>query len=117
MRKVLAWVITVLIAVWMAVAGIPKILGPEEMLQAWDKWGLPYWLMYVVGAGEILVALTIFIPQTRKYSIMLLGVLMIGAAVTHVMNDEISQVVSPLIALFMGVLSLVLHKSETPEVE
>lgn len=110
MKNIIAWIVTILLAAWMTVAGIPKLMGPEEMLQSFDKWGYPHWFMYVVGIGEIAVAIGIFIPKIRVLAVGLLAVIMIGATVTHAMNDEISQMPPSLIALFMGILILILRR-------
>ena len=110
MKNIIAWIVTILLAAWMTVAGIPKLMGPEEMLQSFDKWGYPYWFMYVVGVGEIAIAIGIFIPKIRVLAVGLLAVIMLGAAVTHAMNDEVSQMPPSLIALFMGILILILRR-------
>jgi uncharacterized membrane protein YphA (DoxX/SURF4 family) len=52
------------------------------------NWGYPAWFSYVVGAGEIFAAVTLLLPRRRFLGAGVLVITMVGAIVTHVINDD-----------------------------
>lgn len=109
-RKIVVMIITILLAAWMILAGVGKLMQPEEVLQMWDKWGYPAAFMMFIGVAEIAGSIGLFIPKLRKLAALGLIIIMIGAVVTHGINDEYSNLMGPIIAIFMLVLTIVLRR-------
>jgi uncharacterized membrane protein YphA (DoxX/SURF4 family) len=55
-------------------------------------WGYPAWFRFVVGSGELLSAALLFFPRTRFLGAAILVVILTGAVITHIANqDPLSQ--------------------------
>lgn len=91
-RNIFAWIITILLAAAFGMAGAYKLMGSEEMIQNFERWGLPTFTMYIVGILELLCVIGLFIPKTRMLAAYGIIVLMTGAAAIHLMNNEFSSV-------------------------
>ena len=111
--NIFAWIIAVLLFAAFMFTGITKLipieLNGEVVQEMHDKnflrWGLPYWLMFFVGALEVLGAIGVLIKGLRAYAGIGITALMIGAMGVHFMNLE-PVVVVPNIVL--GSLAAVL---------
>ena len=58
-------------------------------------WGYPAWFRFVVGAGELLSAALLVVPRTRFVGAAILVVILTGAVITHIANqDPLSQSIS-----------------------
>ena len=57
--------------------------------------------MYFIGAAEVAGAIGLFVERTAFYAAVCLGILMIGAAGTHLMNDPPQQAVPSLVLLVL----------------
>ena len=80
---VLLWVLTVLEALTMALAGAGKFRG-NQWPTLFVGWGYPLWFMYVIGAAEVVLALLLLAPKLASWAAMGLSVVMIGAIITQV---------------------------------
>lgn len=87
-------------------SGASKLVASEFATQGFQSWGYPLWFMYLVGLGEVAGAAFVVMPGVRVFGAslrfwgaVLLGVLMAGAAGTHLMHEEIGMVLAPLILL------------------
>jgi|AntRauTorckE5430_2_1112549.scaffolds.fasta_scaffold35207_2 uncharacterized membrane protein len=98
-KNIIGWVLTGLLALAFLMAGAAKLSGQAEMLQSFEKWGLPSIAMYLIGFAEVLGAVGLFIPKTRFLAVLGLMVLMIGAIGTHLLNGE--QFIPPLVLLIL----------------
>jgi uncharacterized membrane protein YphA (DoxX/SURF4 family) len=62
-----------------------QLTGPPYSVKFVD-WGRPFWLRFVVGAGELVAAVLLVIPQ-RRFRFMgaaTLVVILTGAVITHI---------------------------------
>lgn len=85
-QPVLVWLIIAYPAYRVIVNGIRKF-DPEGMWTgAFEEWGYPVWFRIFIGVLETLGGLIILIPRTRAYGGIILGVVMIGALVTRLIN-------------------------------
>jgi uncharacterized membrane protein YphA (DoxX/SURF4 family) len=65
--------------------------GPSYAVKFVD-WGYPAWFRFVVGTGEIVSAALLFVPRTRFVGAAILLVILTGAVITHIANqDPLSQ--------------------------
>lgn len=104
-QQVLMWVLSVLLAVAYFWSGLWKLLGSEAMANQFAGWGYATWFMTLIGMIEVAGGLALLVPQAAPYAAAALGVVMLGAAYTHVANGEGAEVLRPLI--FLAVLAVV----------
>jgi uncharacterized membrane protein YphA (DoxX/SURF4 family) len=90
---VILWIATALAALPIFAAGLPKLLGQGGWVHSFAHWGLPSWLVPVVGAAEVLGVAALLIPRTATAGAALIAVIMIGAATTHAVHGETPRVV------------------------
>ena len=70
-------------------------------------WGYPSWFRFVVGSGEIVGAALLLVPRRRFLGAVLLGVILIGAVLTHIVNqDPLSEsVMAPICLALVGIVA------------
>lgn len=90
------------LAVGFLLAGGTKLAGMEMQVEDFRAWGYPVWFMYLTGTLEVLAAVLIFVPPTRFYGALLLVVIMIGAAGTHLWHEEWVETIMPVIPLVLA---------------
>jgi uncharacterized membrane protein YphA (DoxX/SURF4 family) len=99
LRRVAVWVGAIFLAAVMAAAGVSKLHGVSARgwAQRFERWGYPPNAHYVVGVIEVLGAIGVLIPGSRRAASLTLGVLMVGAMGTHVVHAEYPRVIPPLV--------------------
>ena len=104
-RRIAAWILTILISLLFIVSAIFKLIGPPEIIQATEKWGLKDHLI-LIAVGELVSALLFLIPRTHSLGVLLLSAYMGGAIVTHMQNAEpyYSQAVTLVLIWIAGYL-------------
>ena len=55
-------------------------------------WGLPTWLVPVIGLAEVGGGLLLLVPRTALIGGLILAVVMLGATFTHLLNGEAIRV-------------------------
>ncbi|SMG48010.1 DoxX-like family protein [Marivirga sericea] len=98
-KNIIGWILAVVLALAFVMAGGVKLSGQAEMIQNFEKWGLPIRAMYLIGGAEILGAIGILIPKTRFLAVLGLLGLMLGAIGTHLLNGE--AFIPPLVLLIL----------------
>lgn len=102
-------VLAVLAAISIGGAGAAKLASTAELVGNFQRWGFPWWFVYLTGLLEVAGALLILPPKTRIYGATLLAATMVGAIGTHLSAGETSEIVAPLvlggIAAAAGVLA------------
>jgi uncharacterized membrane protein YphA (DoxX/SURF4 family) len=106
-KSVISWVVRILLAVFYVLAASGKLIGRPQVIEMFRNWGFPDKFYLVIGALELLGAIGLLIPRIAGYAASGLIMLMIGAALTHLVNGEGSQVLRPII--FMMLLALVVY--------
>ena len=81
-----------LLAVVFLVVGTAKFRSPGWEAR-FTAWGYPAWFRSTVGALEVLGALMLLVPGTRRWGALALAIVMAGAAVTHVAHGEAPRVI------------------------
>ena len=82
-----------LLALAFAVGAVTKFLPGESFFgppysEKFVEWGYPSWFRFVVGSGELVGAILLTIPRRRFLGAALLSVILVGAVVTHVVNQD-----------------------------
>lgn len=92
------WALQILLGALFVVIGIAKFGDP-----AWERnfarWGYPDGFYMVIGVLEALGGLLLFVPRITSYAAGMLGIIMIGASLTHFVHNEMGRVVPPLMYL------------------
>ena len=86
-------VLAILVGLVFVVAGGAKLTGQQVMVDQFNHFGYATWFMYLVGIGETLFGIGLFIPRFIKWAAPALGAIMIGAVVTHFMHDPPSAAI------------------------
>jgi uncharacterized membrane protein YphA (DoxX/SURF4 family) len=87
----LYWFLALEFAVGAATKFYPgaTFFGPPYSVKFVD-WGYPSWFRFIVGAGELLAAVLLVIPE-RRFRFMgaaTLVVILVGAVITHIANQD-----------------------------
>lgn len=106
MKKKLAIIFTVILAFWMLASGLNKLMITENVLTAFERWSLPRWLIFPVGALEATAAVCLFIPKIRNYAKAMIILLMAAAVATHIRSGENFAVLVPLAVIILTVAAL-----------
>ena len=83
----------------------------KNMREEFQAYGLPSWLMYLVGAAKVIIAVmlivSIWFKELLIYNLLALAILMIAAVLMHIkVKDPIKKSYPALSILFMIALIL-----------
>lgn len=87
-RNILNWSIIGMVVLCFLGAGLSKLLTAEKVLEQFQEWGISDQMRMLIGSVEIIGAIGLLIPLLRKWAILVLTGLMIGALYTHFVNYE-----------------------------
>ena len=82
-------------------SGTAKLLALDFEIAAFERWGYPYWFMYLTGVLEVIGGMGMLIPTLGGITALALAGLMVGAVGTHLINAE-----WPMAAVAIGILGL-----------
>jgi uncharacterized membrane protein YphA (DoxX/SURF4 family) len=92
-------------------------------VEAFESWNYPPAILYVVGVVEVISAVLILFPVTRRYGAFGLASLMVLAILTHLYNGNSVLVTGPFVLLLLSGYIVCNHKtnqrnqSESPDSE
>lgn len=89
--KYLAW----LLGLAHLVFGATKLAAVPALVEQFQGWQLPPWMMYFVGGAQLLGGLGFFIRNLRLPSSFAMGLVMVGATVTVLASGH-ERAVAPL---------------------
>jgi uncharacterized membrane protein YphA (DoxX/SURF4 family) len=75
--------------------GLSKLFGAEFQVRSFERWLLPEWAVYVVGAVEVQAAILLLVPQVRFWGCMFIVFLMGGAIAIQVRSMELGSIAFP----------------------
>jgi len=93
------WVLSIVAGLAFLMSGGMKLTGPEAMIANFQRWGYPGWFLYFIGAVEVGAAVLLVIPRLSAYAAAVLGGVMVGATITHLLHDPASHAAAPVILL------------------
>lgn len=96
-----------------AVSGVVKLAGVSMALDAFESWGLPPWMVPLVGAAELVGALFLALSRHAYVGALVLGFVMAGAVVTHLVNGEFWFALVP-VALLAGLADVFYQQAPKP---
>ena len=104
--KVIAtWILSVLIALVMLMAGVSKLKGTEDQIKGFAAMGYPSWFVYVAGVIEIAGAILLLIPKTAAFGVLLLGATMAVATASLLKIGDVGH--SPIPFAFLVVIGII----------
>jgi putative oxidoreductase len=106
-----AWILSALLTLVFTVSALPKLAGAQAWVTRFTKYGYPEWFLFLTGTLELLGGMLLLVPRVSIYGASVLGVIMIGAAYTHLANGEGLQVLRPMIV--MALLGIVVWLRRT----
>lgn len=77
------WVLQVAFAALFLSAGADKLAGEAAMVQAFDAIGFGQWFRYLTGGLEVVGGVLLLLPALAGAGALLLGAVMVGAILTH----------------------------------
>ena len=89
---ILLWVSSVARVGMIGLSGAHKLIDSGPWALHFTRWGVPTWLIPLVGVAEVVGALLLLIPRTAPIGGLLLAGVMLGAAVTHILNNEPNRI-------------------------
>ena len=87
-KNIIAWVAAGLLAAAFLFSGGAKLAGEEDLIKSFTKWGYSTAFMYFIGAAEVAGGIGVLLKRTRVLATIGLGIIMVGAVVTHILNGE-----------------------------
>jgi putative oxidoreductase len=97
------WVVSALLFVlYTVIAGLPKLMGSQQVVEGFRSWGYSDGFRLFIGASEFLGGIALLIPRLAFWSACGLVIIMIGAIYTTVSHGQATQ------APFAGVALLLL---------
>jgi len=106
-KDVILWIVQILLAAFYVLAASGKLMSRPQWIELFRNWGFPDKFYLVIGALELVGAIGLVIPRIAGYAAAGLILIMIGAALTNLINGDGLQVLRPLI--FMAFLGLVVY--------
>lgn len=99
------WTVSILIGLSFVMSGAGKLASSAGTAKLFEHFGYPAWFGTVIGVVEILGGIGLFIPRSAKFAAGILGVVMIGAVVSHIRVDELPRAL--FVAVLLGILGLI----------
>ncbi len=111
-KSIFSWVVSFLIAGIFMMAGVTKVVGQKTQVEQFESWGYPHYFTYVVGVIELAIASTLLFPKLKYFGALGAIVVMLGAIITLIINNQTHMVIAPIIVLLLAILQLQISKKQ-----
>jgi putative oxidoreductase len=106
LKRLATWTLAALVAAEFCIAGASKFSASSTWTRMFANWGYPPWARLAVGAVEIACGVALLLPRARRLACGALGVVMVGAAATHLAHGEPRRILlNVVLAVLLGVLA------------
>ncbi|MBW1297399.1 DoxX family protein [Aquimarina litoralis] len=105
--KWLTWLLTIICSIIFLLASLGKFRLEGNMYDNFIRWNYNGLTLICVGIIELIGAILLLIPRFRKYGIVLLISIMLGAVFTHFRNFE--ELGFPLLPMGLIIILIVVH--------
>jgi len=92
-------VVSALLALIFVLAGVAQLISADIVVERFQVWGYPVSLVPVVGLIEVIGALALLVPSVASLGAIGLGLVMVGAIITHVAFGSAPFALVPLVLL------------------
>lgn len=109
LRTGLCWFVAIECLLFAPLKFLPVgALGYPPYWERFIDWGYPGWFAPLVGTAELFVGVTLLLPRRRFLGAVTFVVIMIGAAVTHIINRDtfVESFSAPLHLVLAGIIAL-----------
>ena len=106
MRKVLGWILVVLLALLFVPIGGMKLLGIPGAVKEFDMIGFGQWFRYVTGILEFGGAIGLLIPKYRLWAALLIAWIMLCATAINIWILRVPQLAGVTAVLMTLALAL-----------
>lgn len=107
-KGIAIWLPTVLLSALFVMQGLMKLAGLEMWVQRFREYGYPEHFHLVAGVLELGGALLLLVPRTARIGAAMLGLVMLAAAATHLVQGETPNTFFTLgLAAVFGVIAYV----------
>lgn len=106
------WVVSALLAALYAFAGGAKLLGTEQVIENFERFGYADPFRLFIGACELAGALGLLVPRLATLAAGGLMLIMVGAAYTHVRVGEAP--IPPLAAFLLLIVVFWFRRADLP---
>jgi len=96
-----AWVLSAILVYVFLAAAVVKLAGSRLMVEEFRAFGYPPGLRYAIAGVEIAGAMLLLLRKTAPYAAALLGTVMIGAAISHLVARETLKASIPVAVLVL----------------
>ena len=100
-KKIVLWIVSILLAALFLVAGLPKLLMPAQTRAMFAQFGFAPWFATFIGVCETLGAIGLLIPRLAALAATGLCFIMIGAIVTTTTHHLWAQAITPVVVLVL----------------
>ncbi len=105
--KIIDWLVRLLLALAFTLASLGKLTANPGVLEMFTRFGFPDGFHLLIGVLELAGAVLLLIPKTRQVAVMILAMIVVGAAGAHLVHDPLLELIRPLV--FAVFLALVLY--------
>ncbi len=98
-KKIVLWIVSILLAAVFLVAGVPKLLMPDKVGPMFIQFGYALWFMTFIGVCEVLGAIGLLVPRLAALAAAGLSIIMIGAFYAMVTHHQGVKSISPVVVL------------------
>lgn len=107
-KVILTWFLQILMGLEFLIAGQAKFTQPGVWSKQFANWGYPDNFYLVIGALEVIGGILIFFPKFAAKAAIGMGVIMIGATITHAVHGQWKSIIVTMIitGILAGVYAL-----------
>ncbi len=99
-------VLRILLAGFFMLLAYKGFRSDPQMVADFQRWGYPVGFHYVAAACQLVGALLLLYPATCFWGGVLLGCVLIGATITHLIFDPVATALSPVVVLTLVVVAI-----------
>ena len=112
MRKIkLGRILSVALAVFFLAGALGNLLGPDAIIEEYQRWGYPVWFRFVTGTLELTTAWLLIRPRRQIFGVLLGSAEMTAALLTLLIHGEFLHALAPVAVLMLLPLILILKKT------
>ncbi len=106
------FILRIIVAVAFLLAGGAKLAGAKPLADQFEEFGLPRFMMYLVGVLEIAGAVGLFILPLAVWAALGLSALMLGAIANHIKAKHKFDKMAPSLGLLImtGILAVMMYR-------
>lgn len=103
--RITATVVGTVLGLWFLLTGSQKFLAVEVFQKMFADFGLPLWMVPLIGILELIGAAAALVPRTARFGAALIAAVMIGAVSCHLVTGvgtPVAAFVALVLAGFVG---------------